>query len=139
MDSNIKFAKPDIELDESASSERKSRFRLFFWGMPSPSGKTYTKEVAESIVDTINEQGMMAAFSPKLNIHLVGGLVSNAEILGNVVYADVALLGDTKELVEKKWEDGNYRCTVVLKAHETESNEIGVEDIAEISHVMMYS
>lgn len=140
MNTNITFAKPDIIFDDIETPEVKSRFRLFYWGIPGPStGKSYTKEVAEAIVNEINTQGMMVAPSPRLNIHLVAGLASNAEILGNVVYADISLLERGQASIDKEWEDGNYRCTVVLKSTETDSDEIDIEDILEISHVYLYS
>ena len=114
-------------------------FRLFYWGLPSPSGKTYTKEVAEYIVEQINDEGLLASFSHVLNVHLIGGLVSNAELRGNIVYADIALLGDTKDEVEDRWEDGTFRCTVVLKAEEPQGNEVTMEHVKGISHVLIYS
>lgn len=112
-------------------------FRLFFWGLPSPSGKTYTKEVAEKIVDAINSGGLLASFSPQLNIHLVVGYVTNAEIKGNVVYADIGLLDDLKTDVPN-WADGDYRATVVLKTKDDSKQQIGGDDITQVSHVLIY-
>lgn len=116
-----------------------ARFRLFFWGIPSPSGKVYSKDVAEAIVERINEEGLMASFSPKLNINLVSALVRKAEIKGNVVYAEIGLLDSTKELMNAAWEDDNYRATVVIKANPPESGPITMEHVTDISHVLIYS
>lgn len=135
---NISFETP-FE-NETNETEVKARFRIFYWGIPGPStGKTYKKEVAEAIVDTINTQGMMVAPSPRLNIHLVAGLVSNAELLGNVVYADITLVDNGIKAIDSKFEDGNYRCTAVLNVNETESDEISIDDVREVSHVYLYS
>lgn len=140
MDSNITFAKPEIDFGENETPEIKARFRIFYWDLPGPStGKKYSKEVAEAIVDVINTQGMMVAPAPRLNIHLVAGLASNAELLGNVVYADVSLLENGAKSIEGEFEDGRYRCTAVLKANETESNVITMDDITEVSHLYLYS
>lgn len=139
MDSNITFAKPDMFVTDAAP-EVKARFRIFYWGIPGPStGKQYSKEVAEAIVDAINDHGLMVAPSPKLNIHLVAGLASNAKLLGNVVYADISLVENGIEAIDGEWEDGRYRCTVALKSTETESNEITMDDVTEVSHLYMYS
>lgn len=112
-------------------------FRIFFWGLPSPSGKTYTKEVADFIVDSINSQGMLASFADKLNIHLVSGYVNNAEIKGNVVYADIGILEDQKSDIPD-WGDGNYRATAVLKVKEGAGDRIDIDNIESVSHILIY-
>ena len=140
FDNSITFAKPEIDVEETETSEVKARFRIFYWDLPGPStGKKYSKDVAEAIVDAINTQGMMVSPAPRLNIHLVAGLVSNAELLGNVVYADISLVENGIKAIEGEFEDGEYRCTVVLKANETESDVITMDDITEVSHVYLYS
>lgn len=123
----------DDTLDKSVKN-----FRIFFWGIPSPAGKTYDRSVAELIVRTINEQGLMASFSPKLNLFMVSGYTNKAEIKGNVVYADIGLIADHQADIPN-WGDGEYRATVVLKTTDTTKSTFSAEDITSISHVLIYS
>ena len=112
-------------------------FRIFFWGLPSPSGKQYTKAVAERIVEHINEQAMLASFSEKFNIHLSSAYVNNAEIKGNVVYADIGVLPSQVEEIPN-WGDGEYRATVVLNLKDGAGDQVDADDIASIGHILIY-
>jgi hypothetical protein len=113
--------------------------RIFYWGIKAPSGRTYSKDVAEAIVDSINETALMASFAEVLNINLVSGIVTDAEIKGNVVYAKVGLLGDTTELLpEEEWVDGAFRCGVVLNLREGAPYDVTMEDVVSISHILIY-
>lgn len=113
--------------------------RIFYWGLKAPSGRTYSKDVAEAVVEEINKGTLMASFADTLNINLVSGIVTDAEIKGNLVYAKVGLLEGTAELIpEDQWRDDTFRCTVVLNLRQEAPYNVTMEDVISISHVLIY-
>lgn len=120
---------------------RIKRAPVLYWGIKSPAGRVYTKEVAERLVTEINDLTLPVTFDTAYNPNHSAAVVENAEICGNVVYADVILHGGAPSDILTIWSKEHVAFSVATRGTLPEANSpqiITVDNIHEFTHIYAY-
>jgi hypothetical protein len=120
---------------------RIKRAPILYWGIKSPAGRVYTKEVAERLVAEINDLTLPVTFDMTYNPNHSVAIVENAEICGNVVYADVILYPGAPSDILTIWNKQNVAFTVATRGTLPEANVpqiITVDNIHAFTHIYVY-
>lgn len=118
------------------------RAPIFFWGIKSKTtGKTYSKDFAEKAVEQINSELFSACFAVPLDVKYTVGVAKNAEILGNVVYADIELWDNAPDEVKESWDLNNIGFTLIPRVFSSAEDKdvLEAEDLSHFTHVYCYT
>lgn len=111
---------------------------IAYWGVKSPSGKTYTRSYADSLIEHFDRSILQVNFSTESDLKYVVGICKSAEIRGNLVYGTIEFLDNTPAEVLDNVEKLSFTLVPRIFKESVDKDEIGGEDVDFFSFIYVF-